>query len=379
MVVVYSESSDGYTWTSKEACTLKPPTQLTGIDGEYFFIDPHGLAKERYKCVFNARVLSGVADLWEKYQAHTHPRNRDLRLGPDSMDALFGMVSSDGQQWKALPEPLLINKGDTDNTVYFDPWLGKYVLYTRLFWTQRRMVARAESEDFRHWTPVEPIIRPQMDDPFSYDVYTNAYTPYPGLPEYHLMFPILYRRLTQTSEAHLYSSIDGIRWDRVPGGPVLESGRPGSLDGGFLVAGRQLVPLGKDKVAIPYTVFAFPHKYPRWPGVMTATMSGWATWPRGRLCGLRADQDGRFATFRVQVTGSSLRINAKVDEGGKMRVGLRGVDGRSVDDCDPITGDHFEHTVTWKGDSRLRIEQGQSVNLRFRMQAAELYEFEWSA
>ena len=377
LLISTGESQDGYTWKWKDGGMVAPPP-VTGIDDYFFFIDPHGPADERYKCVYHAQALTGVGDLWARYQAGTHPRNRDIRLGPEAISCLFGLVSPDGVHWKAIPEPLLIHKGDTDNTVYFDEWLGKYVLYTRLYWMSRRMVARAESEDFRHWTAVEPVLRPRLDDPLSFDVYTNGYTCYPGLPEYHLMFPIFYRRLTQTSEVHLHTSIDGIHWDRVPGGPVLEPGGPGSWDAEFLVAGKQLVPLGKDRVAIPYAASRYPHKYPRWPSLL-AGENGWATWPRGRLCALRADGHGQFETFSVQVTGSRLRVNVSIPRAGELRVGLNGVDGRSLTDCDPITGDHFERTVTWKGHPELPVEPGRSISLRFRMRAADLFGFEFAS
>ncbi|UCD27460.1 MAG: hypothetical protein JSV03_10075, partial [Planctomycetota bacterium] len=151
---------------------------------------------------------------------------------------------------------------------------------------------------------------------------------------------------------------------------------PGSWDGEYLIAGKQLLPLGQDRIAIPYTGYPYPHKYPRWPNVL-ASKTGWAAWPRGRLCALRTDEDGRFNTFPVRVTGHQLRLNLRVRRAGGIRVGLKGVDGRSVTDCDPILGDHLDHTVTWKGDARPGIEPGNSVSLQFRMRAAELFGFEW--
>jgi hypothetical protein len=375
IAISYGESKDGYAWNWREAGDVKPP-DVSGIDGEYFFIDPHGPPEERYKCLYHALLLGDRSDLWRKYQ-QVHPRFRDTRLNKDVIRCLYGMVSPDGLTWNMIPEPLMIHFGDTDNTVYFDEWLGKYVLYTRLYWMNRRMVARAESDDFRHWTPVEPIIWPRLEDPFSWDVYTNGRSCYPGLPEHHLMFPVFYRRLTQTVETHLHSSIDGIHWDRVPAGPVIESGDPGSWDSGFLAPGKDLVPLGKDRMAIPYAGWDYPHKYPRWPGVI-ASRTGWAVWPRGRLCALAADEEGSFNTFGVEVTGGQLKLNVKVRRAGEIRVGLEGVDGRSVAECDPITGDHIEHTVTWKGDARAGAEPGRSVVLRFRMRSAELFGFEWA-
>jgi hypothetical protein len=374
LTVRYGESKDGYAWGWRDACEI-PVSGITGVDGEHFFVDPHGPADERYKCIYNAWVLENPGALWERYRK-IHPRHRDIRLRPDYIYCLFGLVSPDGLNWKPIAEPLIIHKGDTDNTVYYDEWLGKYVLYTRLYWLQRRMIARAESDDFRHWTPVDPVVWPGLDDPFSYDVYTNGRTSYPGLPEHHLMFPMFYRRYTQTSEVRLLTSLDGIRWDRVPGEAVIEPGNPGDWDGEYIAAGKDLVPLGKDRIAIPFGGCSHPHKYPRWPGVISSK-TGWAWWPKGRLSGLVADEEGQFCTFGISVTGRELKVNAKVRRAGELRVGVLGVDGRSVGECDPITGNEMARAVTWKGDARLRVEPGSTVRFQVRMRAAELFGFEY--
>lgn len=375
ITVQYSESNDGYAWSGGGVCTV-PVQGVTGIDGDYVFMDPHGAPEERYKCIYNARVLEDPGRWWSEY-AKVHPRHRDNRLNENYIYCLFGMTSPDGLNWTPIPEPLLIHKGDTDNTVYYDAWLGKYVLYTRLYWMQRRMVARAESDDFRHWTPVDAVVWPSLEDSPSFDVYTNGRTCYPGSPDCHFMFPFYYRRYTQTSEVHLLTSIDGIRWDRVPGGPVIQPGAPGEWDGEFIVAGRDMVPLGEDRVAIPYAGVSHPHKYPRWPGVISHG-TGCASWPKGRLSALVADEEGAFATFSVPVTGAQLTVNASVRRAGELRVGLRGVAGRSAGDCDYITGDASAHVVSWKGDPALGVEPGQSVSLEFRLRAAELYGFAWA-
>jgi len=374
ITIEYTESKDGYEWHRRDLNEI-PLAGLTGIDGAGFFIDPHGPAEERYKGLYNARVLLDVSALWDRY-CKVHPRNRHVSLGPDYVYCLFGLVSPDGLHWKSLAEPLLIHKGDTDNTVYYDEWLQRYVLYTRYMRHDRRTIARAESEDFRRWSPVEPIVTPSLQDPCSYDVYTNARSAYPGLPEHHLMFPMIYRRDTQTSEIHVYTSMDGVLWDRVPGGPVLEPSEPAGWDGKFVVATKNLVPLGKDRVGIPYTGVSHPHKYPRWKGVISAR-SGWAWWPRGRLVALVADAEGQFRTFHAPVTGTQLRLNAKVRPGGELRVGLEGASDRSAADCDPITGDHPAQPVSWRGNANPGVNPGATVRLHFQLRAAALFGFEW--
>lgn len=377
ITIDYGESKNGYDWHwHKGTQEIKFPN-ITGVDGECFFIDPHAPESERFKCLFHAAVVEDKAALWKRYQK-LHPRYRDDRLSEAHMSALFGMVSPDGREWTAIPEPLMIHKGDTDNCVYYDAWLGKYVLYTRLYLLRRRMIARAESDDFRHWTPVDPIIWPDLEPPYSHDIYTNARCSYPGLPEYHLMFPMHYLRYTQASEIHLYTSMEGIRWNRVPGGPIISTGDPGTWEGGFVYAIRSLVPLGKDRVGIVFSGNAYPHKYPRWPKLPPPTGgTGWATWTKGRLVGLVAEEEGEFRTFLMKVTGKQLRINAKIHRAGEIRVSLGSVPGRTMKETDPISGDGTDLQVTWKGNPDVGVKPSDSVALHVKMRAAELYGIEW--
>ncbi len=374
--VTYTESTDGYDWKARQASEdIKAPA-ITGVDGACFFIDPHGPASERYKCLYHAHILGDTSAYWARYEK-LHPRYRDDRLSAKELSGLFGMVSPDGVKWTAILEPLMIHKGDTDNCVYYDEWLGKYVLYTRLYWLRRRMIARAESDDFRHWTPVTPIVWPTMEPPYSYDVYTNARTCYPGAPEYHLMFPMHYLRYTQISEVHLYSSLDGICWNHVPGGPILTVGDPGSYDGELISCSRNLVPLGKDRVGIVFSGAGYPHKYPRWRNLPPLAGAGWASWTKDRLVALIAEEEGEFRTFLVKVAGTELRINAKVRRAGEIRVGLGSIPGRTVNDADPIFGDGTDMRVTWKGDPDVKVAQGESIIFHVKMRAAELYSIEW--
>ena len=97
---------------------------------------------------------------------------------------------------------------DTDTTLYYDAAIGKYVLYTRMFRHERRWVGRAESDDLFHWTGIEPIIWPRLDDPPDRDFYQNAHTEYPDLPQYRLMFPMVWFRFTERSEVLQTGSVD---------------------------------------------------------------------------------------------------------------------------------------------------------------------------
>ena len=71
---------------------------------------------------------------------------------------MYAAVSGDRVNWQAVPEPLMVHYSDTDTTVRCDAWLDRYVMYTRLYPHRRRTIGWAESEDFRHWTLVQPLI-----------------------------------------------------------------------------------------------------------------------------------------------------------------------------------------------------------------------------
>lgn len=387
ITVRYGESKDGHEWSIRDTCKVDlTKADIARIGPGDFLFDPKAPPQERYKAIFKGEPINGVDQLRAQYRK-VHPRYRDHRIDPDESDGLmvcmYGIVSPDGENWTLLPEPLFINKGDTDNNFYYDEYLGKYVCYTRLYWMSRRMIARNESDDFRHWTPVEPIILPQLDDALNSDLYTNVRTSYPGEPSHHLMFPLHYDRYDQTSVIRLYSSIDGIRWLRVPGEPVISNGPPGSWDGAFIGASRHLVPLGKDRVGIRYWGNGWPHKYPRWKNLPNLGGGAWATWPRDRISAVVADEDGQFSTFvsPLPENTKTLKLNVSVRKAGMCKVGIYlGEDEgtfRDVEDCDPIVGDHMDYTVTWKGSSDIGAKPGQPVRLFFRMRDAKLFAAEW--
>lgn len=217
--------------------------------------------------------------LWERFQK-LHPRHRDVRIREDRLNGLYALTSPDGLEWQRHPDPLLIHFGDTDTSFYYNHCLECYVMYTRLYNQERRWIGRAETEDFWNWQPVQPLIWPNLNSSISEDIYTNARCTYPGLPEYHLMFPMFYERFTQRSHIRMYSSHDGMVWNEVPGSPVITPEMIG--DGIEFMGGRgDLVPF-QDGVGLKVGGTPYPHKYPRWSHVLESHKSAW---PAGRKVG----------------------------------------------------------------------------------------------
>jgi hypothetical protein len=387
MDMIYMESRDGFDWRETHRSNLDPQGQ-TGFDGFTVFRDPNGPESERYKAVFLA--LPPKADwpaLWRDYQklpvfhrdTRLGARNPDdtTGLGRDEIDCLYGAVSPDGLSWSRLPGHLAVHKSDTDTTVYYDTHRKRYVMYTRLFKQNRRWIGRMESDDFRRWSPVEPLLLPELDGTLCDDLYTNCRTTYPGVDAYHLMFPMVYRRDTETSDVRLYSSEDGVGWLRVPGRPVLTPGEPGDWDGQFIHVAGDLVPMGADRVALRYYGTPYPHKYPRWKEVLDSHRVGWACWPKGRLAAVVADEEGEFTTFGTVPAGRELRLNVRCAPAGRVQVEIPGAE-QPTGLSDVLSGDHLAEPVTWQGRSAVFTPAGRAVALRFHLRRAKLFGFEWA-
>ena len=373
--VCEGESSDGLEWNLKSRCPISVRGQ-SHFDGPTFFVDTEGPAEERYKMIWCAHPPKEVGERLYGEHMERPERYQDKRIaGTDRRYCLFTAVSPDGQSWKALPEPLMMHPSDTDTSFIYDTLIGRYVLYTRLYRQDRRWIGRAESEDFYHWGPIEPMLWPGLDEPLDYDIYLNAFSFYPGLPAYRVMFPMFYHRYSERSTVQMYASEDGQVWNRLPGGPILEPGEAGAWDSEFIQAGKDLMPFGKGRLAVPYIGTPFPHKYPRWPEVFAAQKTGWAWWPQDRLAAVEADREGEFWTLPFDDAGNEIHLNFRTTRAGEIRIGLQGVEGRSVRDCDPLQGDSSGQAVTWKGEAGLRTKG--PVVIHVWMRSAELFSLEW--
>lgn len=53
------------------------------------------------------------------------------------------------------------------------------------------------------------------------------------------------------------------------------------------------------------------------------------------------------------------------------------IHGHSETDCDACTGDRIDHTVTWNGRSNVGNLEGQPVRLKFCLERARLFSFQF--
>ena len=240
----------------------------------------------------------------------------------------------------------------------------------------RRSIGRSESADFRRFPLSEIILEPGPDLLPSDTLYTNCKTTIPGAPDQHLLFPTIWHTSDDTTSVAIASSRDTMVWHWLPGSPVADTPRFGEWDGGCMFAQPNLLELPSGDFALPYTGYLFPHKYPRgqWryqPGLLV--------WPKGRLIALEAEDRGEFSTVTFMPPGRKLLINCLTQRAGSILIEVatrssgEPLPGRSFADCDPIIGDRFRHSVTWKGESDLGFGDGSAILLRFRLEKAAIY------
>jgi hypothetical protein len=312
---------------------------------------------------------------------------------PGRVHAIFGYVSPDGFRWKKIEEPLSVEISDGDQSVYWDPYLKKYVMYARTYFVGRRAdgfplkherrhqfigrraMGRSESDNFREFPLSEVIIETTNSMPPTDTFYLNCYTRIPGAPDEHVMFPSRYIQHEDKTALDLYTSYDGKSWHIAPGSPVLETADFGQFDGGCLFAYPHLIERSNGDWILLYRGDIFPHKYPRGK---QASEWGIAVWPKGRLTAIEAPEQGAFTTPAFLLPGQKLRINAKTSRVGEIRVEVADFYGETLpgytfDDSVPIIGDQYQTPVTWKNAESLNVPVGEPVVLRFRMKLAKMY------
>ena len=378
-MVCYAESEDGLNYrkpplgqvefqgSRENNLVLGPGVCRYGIHGPAIFVDPTAEPAERFKAIYQAAVDQATV---ERLQAV-----RPESVTPASHDgtALMGAVSPDGIRWRELEEPLMGHVSDTGTTAYWDQRLGRYVGYFRMGVWGRRMIGRAETTDFRRWPRPEMVLAPDSAEAPWVDYYTNGKELYPGTSTMHLMFPMIYHRNLDTSTVRVAASLAGRIWNFLPGGPVLEPGPEGSFDAGCLFPGAGLAEISGDRVILPYSGFAVPHKFPRLGPLGEVAF---AVWPKQRLSALVADEEGTFVTNPLSSQGTTLWLNFDAGRNGSVRVEVVGVEERSLAECDTLFGDRLSKQVTWKGRPDLGIDPGESFRLRFRLRGAKLFAFE---
>lgn len=394
--LAYAESADGLHW-------MKPALGL---------VDYHGSRENNLVGIPN---LEGVVLRDERAPA----AERYVYLTNIYSEGIFRFHSPDGLRWTKAAVPLLRFESDTQNVMFRDERLGKYVLYMR-GWTpgsdtaRCRKVVRLELDEYRQPFPLQPSGRPthpstalktrlpwivdemptvlQVDDrdPPMTDIYNLPAQPYPVDPSWYVGFPSFYRHRAESdeppyensgrTEIQFAGSRDGIRWHRYDRRPYVAPALPETGRGHMTYMGTGLVVRG-DEIWQYGTGFRTEHgdlpgRQQQTDGVIVRyvqRIDGFVSLDTG-------DVPGRTRTAPVTVTGRRLRLNLDPGALGELRVGLLDAEGNplpgfSVDECDPLHRNETGATVTWDGRGDLGSLEGRAVRLAFISSRTKLYSF----
>ncbi|CAK9041064.1 Uncharacterized protein SCF082_LOCUS23776 [Durusdinium trenchii] len=278
-------------------------------------------------------------------------------------NGLLPFQSADGFTWKPMTDaPILAGLGayDSQNLAFWDPTIGKYRAYWRIFtagvtsdkeWKPGgyRAIRTATSDDLVHWGPHTDLT---YEDSPAEHLYTNQIKPYHRAP--HLL------------EAFLRPGIE----------------RPGTWHYGHQYIGWHLV---ETKSGLPEA----PAELSLYAGESYWTGKGSAV----RRYSLRLDgfvsiqapwKGGELITKPFTFEGEQLSLNFATSAAGSVRVEVQDADGKAIpgfelDACHVLFGDTVDRTVTWKGDESLASLQGRPVRLRFEVRDADLYAFQFTS
>ncbi|MHC4528431.1 MAG: hypothetical protein ACYS29_11175, partial [Planctomycetota bacterium] len=218
------------------------------------------------------------------------------------------------------------------------------------------------------------VFGPDIFDPDKGQVFRTRATKYPWAPDTYIAF------LVRNHRIELAVSRDGINWhvyDQDGDIPYMERGRGGWIHDGLALRGDQIwqyMNRGKENVA---------RVFQRLDGFVSADAG---------------EKTGIIITRPFIFEGDQLILNVDAGE-GSVKASILNLPGRQVTaygttlsddreantnvsgfrvgDCDLIRTDSVRHVVTWKGISGVGNLAGQVVRLRFEMQNAKLYAFEF--
>jgi len=389
--VCYAESDDGLHWR-------KPMLGLHEFNG----------SKENNIVCPNCIEASVFADPACGYRlVHHLPFPQ-----PDgeTMHWLGSSTSPNGIHWTPDPRPLVRVYCDTLNVGWYDPERQSYVFCVRYARGSRRAMAMTEGPEPAELPHPRIVFEADSQDPPEMDIYTNGYCRHPAhfraprpavydgmgrlesveqhwSQDVHLMFPAMFDRAKDTLDVQLAVSRDGRQWSRPERVPIIPLGEAGSGEEGGIYPATGIQTLEPGLWGVLYSGTGHGHNEWFQP---TYTPNGghlrWALWPENRLVALQADDEGECTLFLPAFSATDLRVNYQTERGGWVRFELGKGDGYwppaatqplpgfSFADCDPLSGDALDQTVSWRGKTDLSALKDAGVQVvRVRMSRAKLF------
>jgi hypothetical protein len=381
--VAMATSADGIHWT-KPALNATGTTYTTSksnnfvnlpqkwMGGPSVFLDPSASAGQRYR-------MSATVD----------------------EQTLYAMTSSDGVNWTNAG--VIDDRGsnaalDSLNTTLWDPKTQTYAEYGR-WWIGgfggRRGVYKKESNAWGGaWSGsrqlvLDPINNIAPDSAKYFDIYTPAVQAYHG--QYIAMPSIYHHPNNWSTSGSIYPSFmysrDGAQWS-IPDAyhPMIDLSAHGQTESNPDYTAYTATSL-VEKDGLLYLYYSyFPENHNS--GVETSGEIHLATLREDRFAGVSstAGKIGKWTTSAVTLSEDFeyLMLNAVVN--GSVRVEVLDaatmsvIDGFSADAAIPLaSGDFLTQTACWKSGKTLSLLQGRSVALRFLLDDATIYSYQFQS
>ncbi|MCP5540357.1 MAG: hypothetical protein H7A53_07585 [Akkermansiaceae bacterium] len=331
---------------------------------------------------------------------------------------LLVFQSPDGLHWSlAHPEPVITEGAfDSQNLAFFDPNIGAYRAYWRVFtegqtdaenWKPGgvRAIRTAVSKDLVHWEPWKDLT--YVDSPKE-ELYTKGVKPYSRAPHLLIGFPTRYidRGWSDSMRAlpELAAREDRAKASQRYGTAITEGLMMASRDGvNFKRWNEAFLRPGIERDG----TWHYGHQYLAWHPVETqstlegapnelsfyATESYWTGKSSVlRRYALRLDgfvsanaplSGGELVTKPIRFSGKRLALNFSSSAAGGIRVEIQDESGKplpgfALDDCPEVFGDSLERTVAWKSGTDLSALAGKTVRLRFALRDADLFAYRFA-
>ncbi|MHC4251731.1 MAG: hypothetical protein ACYS9X_21630 [Planctomycetota bacterium] len=350
--VCYATSRDGIHWE-------KPELGLIEFDG----------SKKNNIVIEYTHGVAVMKDLHE-----TDPRKRYKAI--HGQGAVW--FSPDGIRWGKRHDVGRIDRGDTNQSVWWDADLGKYVLITRRWGGAKtkgrygrgghRQKVRSESEDFLKWSKTELVIE-GLD--LRMQIHDMLVVPHAGV---YLGMVGLFDIEASKQWCELAWSPDSREWHRIqPGKPLIPNGPVmGDYDWGCIFAAKPII---RDYEILIY--------YGANDGRFMAWRSGYLALARLRADGFAgyeqiaggSNKTGSLTTKPVTVVAGSLCVSADVAPSGFVKVTAFDKDNKRLAEGELITKTVTDRAIRWKDGFSFEKLRDKEIRLEFELRESKLFSF----
>lgn len=397
-VVCYAESRDGVHWT-------KPELRLHAWRGQDSETMKDPLANN---IVWPGSPYSGTFVPFLDTRPGCPAAEKFKAVGGNHRTGLYLFTSPDAIHWTQSDGPIFKQGAlDSMNVMFWEPRDQHYVLYYRTVVDGLRAVSMTTSSDLRYWSEPEPLIYPESPPQ---QMYTNQIQPYHRAPHLRVGFPTRYTAREMTDQLRsleprglrteltaayprvgsdltdglFMTSRDGVtfrRWDEAflrPGPQA--NGADGRWMYGDNYQGYGLFETASDRSGAPHELsMLFSEGYWR---EGQSRMRRYVIRLDGFVSVRAPFRGGQFTTRPLLFQGQTLSVNYSTSAAGSLQVEILDETGQpipdfSVEQCPAVTGDHVDHTVSWKRGSDVGSLAAKPVRLRFYLRDADLYSFQF--